>query len=725
VNQGWERMMKYRAGGKRRTQAGRLCHRDHQGKDTQAGRLCHRNQFEALEARQLLAFDPTASEQYMLELTNRMRLNPAAELGLLTSSLGDPARSFDSDVDGAMRFFNTSGTLLQQQWGSLTPAPALAWNANLYAAAEGHNGQMIAFDEQSHQLPGEPGLGQRANNAGYTGWSSLGESVYAFARSVFHGHAGFAIDWGNDTGGIQDPPGHRESMMNPAFREVGIRVQDIGVVAGRSVGPLVISQEFGRRSGNTFLLGVVYGDTTNDGYSVGEGYGGVTITISSALPGTGSQTITTSSMSAGGWQVQIAPGTYNVTFAGAGFGNAVTYRDVVVGSNNVKLDAKRGVVPPEPDIQVWANGVYIASGDTTPSVNDFTAFGQTERDSETVTREFSIYNGGARALNLTSIPRVKVTGANAGDFTIVQTVGGSVQPGASAVFAIQFNPSATGMRTATVTIQSNDADTPLYSFKLQGRGVLKPNIAVVGNGSTIPSGDTTPRTLDFTGFGGADAQGGFKDRVFTIQNTGSNTLRLKSAITFSGSDAFSFSIVGAPVNVLLPGESTEVTVRFTPQAVGIAKAVMTIPSNDPDTPGYMFAIRGNGVGYGRLRVLGGPVTNINIPIARDDSTPSLVDKTDFGVVATGGKRVRQFLIQNTGLGVLKLTGVPRVVLSGSGAGAFSVNFQPPLVQLAPGQMMVFRVRFTATDSGQQDAVVSIASNDTNGVYSFAISGVGA
>jgi hypothetical protein len=280
------------------------------------------------------------------------------------------------------------------------------------------------------------------------------------------------------------------------------------------------------------------------------------------------------------------------------------------------------------------------------------------------------------------------------------------------------------MRTATVRIFSNDADTPEYTFKLQGRGVLKPNIEVSGNALAIPHGDTTPRTNDFTGFGGVDAQGGSKTRTFVIHNTGSSPLRLTGAITFGGTHAWSFAVAGVSADRVLPGESAELVVRFTPQMVGMARATVTIPTNDPDTPGYTFAVRGNGMGFGRLRVLGGPVTNTTIPIARDDSTPSLVDKTNFGAVPDGGKRVRQFVIQNTGLGVLRLTGLPRVLVSGSGAGAFSVNFQPALLELAPGQTTVFRVRFTPVGAGLSEATVSIMSNDTTGIYSFAIAGTG-
>jgi uncharacterized protein YkwD len=156
---------------------------------------------------------PTAQEQQMLELINRMRQAPAAELNLLINS-GDAA------VASALTYFNVSISILTQQWSSLLPTAPVAWSSQLSDAALGHNQQMITAGVQSHQVTGEASLGQRATNSGYTGWNTVGENIFAYANSVFYGHAGFAIDWGTGTGGIQSPAGHRNNIMSANFREV-------------------------------------------------------------------------------------------------------------------------------------------------------------------------------------------------------------------------------------------------------------------------------------------------------------------------------------------------------------------------------------------------------------------------------------------------------------------------------------------------------------------------
>jgi uncharacterized protein YkwD len=98
----------------------------------------------------------------------------------------------------------------------------LAWTEDLTEAALFHTEQMRSADLQTHRVPAEPGLREeepglrdRTKNAGYTEQSALGENVFAFVKSMLHAHAAYAIDWGNGPNGIQDPPGHRNTIMNP------------------------------------------------------------------------------------------------------------------------------------------------------------------------------------------------------------------------------------------------------------------------------------------------------------------------------------------------------------------------------------------------------------------------------------------------------------------------------------------------------------------------------
>ncbi len=693
---------------------------------------------ELLEPRQLMVFDPSADEQYLLELLNRFRQHPAEELGLLTSSLGNPARSTNADVDAALRYFHTSGTVLASQWASLAAAQPLAWNDKLYLSAEGHNAAMIAADQQTHQAPGEPALGQRANNAGYTNWSQVGENVYAYAEGVVHTHAGFALDWGGtptdpNTTGIQDPPGHRENMLEPTYREVGIRIATPGNVPGHTVGPWVVSQEFGRRfnSGNPFLLGVAYQDGGSDGYTAGEGLGGVTIHAVAANGSAGAPEYTVTTMSAGGWQMQVPAGTYAVTFSGGGWGSAVTYYNVTVGSQNAKLDGVRGVAPPAPVIQVSGNGLVVFSGDTSPRKEDNTDFGNANLTQQSVTKTFTIGNIGNQNLRLTSFTHVIISGVNASDFTLVSDAATNVAAGASTTFTITFDPSALGVRNATITITSNDPSTATYSFSILGRGVNRPIVQVSGNQMVIAQADDTPTTADWTSFAGVNTQYGSKVRIYTITNIGLATMTLgatgTSAVQISGVNANVFTVFVQPAAMLAPGATTQFRVRFTPNGIiGFAYASVTITSNDTITPSETFSIRGTGLAQARLEL-----SNAGTVIAAGDSTPSTLDKTDFGNVATSGtaNRVRLFTIRNTGLADLVLSGMTFVTIAGLNAADYFISAQPLSGVLSVGQSVTFKVRFDPLSLGTRSAVIRITSNDplltsVGGVFTFAVSGVG-
>lgn len=292
---------------------------------------------ETLERRLLLTFDPSPFEQEMLELLNRFREDPEAELDHLLSSHPDPLTAFDSDVQNAIDFFEVDGAVLESQFQGLNPAPPLAWNEALADAGFNHNLLMIQHDLQSHQLPGEDGLLERDVEAGYD-WEfsvRVGENVFAFSHSVIYGHAAFVIDWGHGPNGIQDPAGHRVNMLDQGFQEVGISIVEEND-PGTTVGPLVISQEFGRRGnyGNPAVLGVAYDDLNNDGfYNAGEGLAGVTIELSG--PG---GTFTTTSLTAGGYQVKVPAGTYTATASGGSLGGTIREFNVNVGGSNVKVD---------------------------------------------------------------------------------------------------------------------------------------------------------------------------------------------------------------------------------------------------------------------------------------------------------------------------------------------------------------------------------------------------
>jgi len=267
--------------------------------------------------------DPTPEEQYMLELVNRARADPTAEgLRLRYTTY--------ADVLAAYSYFNVDLAAMAAAFAGYPVRPPLAFNADLLAAARAHSQDMASNDFQGHTGSDGSTLRSRVESAGYTGWNALAENVYAFARHVFYGHAGFNVDWGVPS------LGHRQNIMNfstsgPVYTEIGI-----GIVPETSsatdVGPLVVTEDFGRRTGQFFVVGVVYADTDGDSfYGVGEGLSGVMVSTTQ-----GNYAYTSSS---GGYAIPLAStsGSITVRAEGSALG-APQERTVALAGTNVKVD---------------------------------------------------------------------------------------------------------------------------------------------------------------------------------------------------------------------------------------------------------------------------------------------------------------------------------------------------------------------------------------------------
>lgn len=279
---------------------------------------------------------PTDEEQLYLEYLNRMRANPTAEGNRL-------ANTTDTSVLAAYSQFSVDLSLMEYEFSTNPAVPPLAMNAELINSARLHSEDMFTKVYQGHFETNSMGTnnpGTRITAQGYN-WSAYGENVFSFASSVFFGHAGFAVDWGNLPGGMQIPPGHRDNMFSSNLREVGVGVVDgMNSSNGVTVGPQLVTQDFGQQLGATpFITGVAYYDVNSNAfYDMGEGIPGVTVTAAGS-------SYYASTANSGGYAIPIpGNGTYTVTFTATGLSNQVSV--VVSGNKNVKVDYVPAYSPP-------------------------------------------------------------------------------------------------------------------------------------------------------------------------------------------------------------------------------------------------------------------------------------------------------------------------------------------------------------------------------------------
>jgi hypothetical protein len=158
-------------------------------------------------------------------------------------------------------------------------------------------------------------------------------------------------------------------------------------------------------------------------------------------------------------------------FGDAGFPNMGPYKNASYFADIVFTDDIGAAA-----IRLQGNGLDIADGDTTLRTADGTDFGDVELEAGLVERTFTLSNPGQLDLEITGNSTVVIAGPQAGDFTVTAEPDALVPAGGTTTFAIQFHPSAPGLRTATVVITNNATPANAFYFAIAGTGVeVDPN----------------------------------------------------------------------------------------------------------------------------------------------------------------------------------------------------------------------------------------------------------
>lgn len=223
-------------------------------------------------------------------------------------------------------------------------AQPLAFDLDLNEAAEKHSAWMLSTDTFSHTGAGGSSAGDRMKAAGYVfsgSWAWAENIAWMSTRAP----AGLQDEVLGLHNALMNSSGHRTNLLNDTYREIGV-----GFEVGQygSYEAAMVTQNFARTAGNPFLTGVAFDDLDGDkAYDVGEGLG--SLTVSAKNNSTGAVT-TASTTAVGGYDIELAAGTYTVTFSGGGF--ATTTQQATVGTKNVKLDlvdpASGGTTAPAP-----------------------------------------------------------------------------------------------------------------------------------------------------------------------------------------------------------------------------------------------------------------------------------------------------------------------------------------------------------------------------------------
>lgn len=232
---------------------------------------------------------------------------------------------------------------------------------------------------------------------------------------------------------------------------------------------------------------------------------------------------------------------------------------------------------PVPDIAVeYPSGADLTDGN---SLINYGAVGAASSSTKT----FTIRNAGFANLDLLSISS---SGTNAANFTPSAPLQPVLIPGASTTFTVAFRPSGTGVKNASIIIQSTDPDSESsFLINVTGSGFDAPEIVVsepyspeLINGAKNDFGSVEIKLLH--------------SKTFIVKNVGTGTLK-NIGVSLSGSSAFTKTTLA--VTSLKPGTQAKFTVTFRPSNVGKKSANLVITSNDANESSITIALSGTGV----------------------------------------------------------------------------------------------------------------------------------
>jgi formylglycine-generating enzyme required for sulfatase activity len=333
-----------------------------------------------------------------------------------------------------------------------------------------------------------------------------------------------------------------------------------------------------------------------------------------------------------------------------------------------------------PDILVRQGATDLASGTGTYDFGLVMADGNNGSASANVT--FTIHNLGGADLAITS---VALTAGDAGDFDLTNGTASPIPAGGSTTFTVRFDPLTSGSKSATVTIVSNDPDTPTYTFQIIGIGAL-PNIHVVQGVTDLTDG---VGTYDF-GSIIADGNAGIASSpvVFTIQNLGNATLTITSATLIAG-DTGDFDLTNPASLTVAAGGNTTFTISFDPLTEGSKSATVIILNNDPVVAKstYTFQVTGTGtmapaphiqVKQGSFILDNGTGMYTFISTLADGDGGTTSGDVSFAIrnIGTADLTITSIALTSGDMGDFDLTDSASHTITAGGSTSFQIRFDP-------------------------------------------------
>jgi hypothetical protein len=159
-----------------------------------------------------------------------------------------------------------------------------------------------------------------------------------------------------------------------------------------------------------------------------------------------------------------------------------------------------------------------------------------------------------------------ITGADPGDFVIAKSCQSMLGPGQSCVIGVVFNPLATGLRNANLSLTTSAPGSPQIDT-LKGYG-------------TLLAAQLSPTSLDF---GTVSVGTTSPPQTITMTNTGNLSLAI-NGFSFTGTHQSWFSQTNTCGTSLATGATCTISVTVTPKSQNTAAVTLNVSDAAPNSP---------------------------------------------------------------------------------------------------------------------------------------------
>jgi hypothetical protein len=358
--------------------------------------------------------------------------------------------------------------------------------------------------------------------------------------------------------------------------------------------------------------------------------------------------------------------------AGASCTISVTFTPTASGARSATLRVTNSDPTSPQQVALSGTGLSPAASLAPTSV----AFGNQRVNTTSNPSTVTLTNSGTATMSITS---VSVTGTNASNFALTNACGATLAAGANCTMTVAFTPSATGSRTASISIVDNAPGSP-HTVALSGTG-------------TNPVASLSPTSL---AFGNQLVNTTSSARSVTLSNTGNAPMAI-TGITITGTNANNFANTTTCGATLAAGANCTINVTFTPTAGGARSATLSVADDAAGSP-HTVALTGTG-------------TAVSV-------SPSSIA---FGNQRTNTTSAAQAItLRNQG--TTTLTGVA-ISLTGTNASNFAQTNNCG-TSLAAGASCTINVTFRPTALGSRTGNVQIVNSDPTSPQIVTLTGNG-